>query len=217
MVMRAAPDVPPLESGDVMTRHQFHELYSLHPEIKKAELIQGVVYVASPRRAKDHGDHEGLLSFWLNIYCWQHPELPLFVAHNSTVFLDDINEPQPDLSLRRAGGTSTLEDGYISGPPELVVEVSFSSVSRDLHSKKDAYRLNGVPEYIVWRVREQAIDWFRLDGAGNYVQLSPDSPGRIQSIVFPGLLLDVEGMLLGDRSRIMETQTGQSSTGRRDP
>jgi Uma2 family endonuclease len=207
MVLRAAPDAPPLESGDVMTRRQFHELYSLHPEIKKAELIQGVVYVASPQRAQDHGDHEGDISFWLGLYRWQHLELPLNVAHNSTVFLNDINEPQPDISLRLEGGTSGLEDGYILGPPELIVEVAYSSVSRDLHSKKDAYRLNGVPEYIVWRVRDRAIDWFRLE-SGQYVRLEPDADGVVHSVVFPGLRLNVPAMLAKDLGAVAKTQTG---------
>ena len=210
MVLRATSGAPPLESGDVMTRQQFHELYSLHPEIKKAELIQGVVYVASPQRAQDHGDHEGDISFWLSLYRWQHPELPLRVAHNSTVFLDDLNEPQPDLSLRLEGGTSTIEDGYIAGPPELVVEVSYSSVSRDLHSKKDAYRVNGVPEYIVWRVRDRAIDWFRLDGR-EYVELTPDETGVINSVVFPGLRLNVQAMHSNDLGAVAQTQTGLAS------
>ena len=207
MVMRAASGAPPLESGDVMTRREFHELYSLHPEITKAELIQGVVYVASPQGAKDHGDYEGDISFWLSLYRWQHPELPLNVAHNSTIYLDDINEPQPDLSLRLAGGTSRLDDGYILGPPELIVEVSYSSVSRDLHSKKDAYRLNGVPEYIVWRVRDRAIDWFRLEG-GWYAELQRDAAGVVHSLVFPGLRLNVDAMLAGDLAAVAQTQTG---------
>jgi Uma2 family endonuclease len=207
MVMRAPAGIPPLESGDVMTRREFHALYELHEEIKKAELIQGVVYVASPQRAQDHGDHEGDLSFWLGTYKWQHPELPLRVAHNSTVYLDDLNEPQPDLSLRLLGGTSGIEDGYISGPPELICEVAYSSVSRDLHSKKEAYRQNGVPEYIVWRVRDRAIDWFRLE-ADQYVPLSPDSDGIVSSLIFPGLRLNVRAMVEGDLATVMRTQAG---------
>ncbi len=207
MVLRAPAGIPPLESGDVMTRRQFHALYELHPEIKKAELIQGVVYVASPQRASDHGDLEADVSFWLGLYKRQHPELSLRVAHNSTVYLDDTNEPQPDLSLRLLGGTSTMEDGYIAGPPELIVEVAYSSVSRDLHSKKEAYRQNGVPEYIVWRVRDAEIDWFRLEG-GQYVIVEPDSEGIVHSRVFPGLRLNVAAMLAGDHAAVMRTQSG---------
>lgn len=189
-----------------MTRRQFHALYELHGDIKKAELIQGVVYVASPPRASDHGDLEADVSFWLGLYKRQHPELPLRVAHNSTVYLDDLNEPQPDLSLRLLGGTSSMEDGYISGPPELIVEVAYSSVSRDLHSKKEAYRQNAVPEYIVWRVRDSEIDWFRLDG-GQYVRIEPDTAGVIHSRIFPGLRLNVAAMLAGDHAGVMRTQS----------
>jgi Uma2 family endonuclease len=70
-----------------------------------------------------------------------------------TVRLDAHNEVQPDAILRlaaAAGGQSVIsEDDYIEGAPELVVEIAASSAAIDLHSKKEVYRRNGVPEYIV--------------------------------------------------------------------
>ena len=53
-----------------------------------------------------------------------------------------------------------------------MVEVAASSVSYDLHEKREAYRRNGVREYIVWRVQDRAIDWFVLRG-GAYEPLAP--------------------------------------------
>jgi Uma2 family endonuclease len=194
----AAPawTVPQLHSGDRMTRVEFHRRYKLHPEIKKAELIEGVVVLASPLSAERHGDPHADIMFWLGLYRSKHPGLK--VSDNATVVLDDDNEVQPDASLRRAvGGQRRSEGGYLVRPPELVVEVAASSVSIDLHSKKEAYRRNGVGEYIVWRVDDEAIDWFRLD-EGTYVPVEPDAHGIIESVQFPGLRLDVKAMLAGD-------------------
>ena len=37
---------PPLESGDRLTRQEFERRYTAASDIRKAELIEGVVYVA---------------------------------------------------------------------------------------------------------------------------------------------------------------------------
>ncbi|PNK01847.1 Uma2 family endonuclease, partial [Cylindrospermopsis raciborskii] len=93
---------------------------------------------------------------------------------NSTVRLDLDNEPQPDALLRiksELGGQSRIsEDDYIEGAPELIVEISGSTVSYDSHDKLNVYRRHGVKEYIVWRVYDQEIDWFYLH-EGEYRRL----------------------------------------------
>ena len=45
----------PLENGDRLSRHEFERCYTAMPNVKKAELIEGVVYVPSPVRSKSHG------------------------------------------------------------------------------------------------------------------------------------------------------------------
>jgi Uma2 family endonuclease len=139
---------------------------------------------------------------WLGLYVAQHPAADLF--DNATVFLDDGTEVQPDAVLWRPepGGARLTDDGYIEGAPQLIVEVAASSVSYDLHNKKEAYRRNGVREYVVWRVIEQAIDWFHLED-GQYVQVQPDADGVIESAQFPGLRLDVPRMLAGDLAAVL--------------
>lgn len=195
-----------LEAGDVMTRAEFHRRYAEHPEIRSAELIEGVVYVASPLRARDHGFPDSYMGAWLAAY-WLH-QPGVRSAGNSTVVLDSDNEVQPDIVLiREAGGSSRITpDGYIQGPPELVVEIAASSTSQDLHQKKNAYRRNGVQEYIVWRVLDGAIDWFALQD-GQYIVLAPNASGVIESAVFPGLRLDVAAMLAGDISKVVAVQS----------
>lgn len=206
MTMAAAhsltcPNPLPLENGDRLTRAEFHRRYKQHHEIKKAELVEGVVRVASRLRAGSHGIPENRVALWLGFYSMLHPDV--LAANNSTVFLDDDNELQPDLSLFKAsGGSSELVDGYIQGAPELIVEISGSSVSYDLYEKKNAYRRNGVQEYIVWRVHESELDWFELKDEV-YVQLPRDEASVIESRVFPGLRLPVDELLAGNLKAVL--------------
>ena len=46
--------LPPLENGDRLTRDEFERRYEAMPHLKKAELIEGVVYVPSPVRYHRH-------------------------------------------------------------------------------------------------------------------------------------------------------------------
>lgn len=124
-------------------------------------------------------------------------------ATEATVILDLDNEPQPDLCLWQVDGNVRInEDGYIEGPPKLIVEVAASSASYDLHAKKNAYRRNGVREYLVWRVYDEEIDWWELVD-GEYQPLPHSEDGLIESRVFPGLRLDVPAMLAGDLARVL--------------
>ncbi|MEQ9551908.1 MAG: Uma2 family endonuclease [Coleofasciculus sp. G3-WIS-01] len=196
--------IPPLESGDRLTRIEFERRYQQMPDNKKAELIEGVVYVASPVRANRHGKPHAQIVGCLLAYEAETPGA--YLADNTTVRLDADNEPQPDALLRiepEVGGNSRItEDDYIEGAPELIVEVAASSASYDLNDKLNAYRRNGVQEYIVWQSYENRIDWFRLE-AGRYVSLEPDEAGIIRSGVFPGLWLAVNALREGNLAEVL--------------
>ena len=198
-----APDTtrPVLESGDHLTQVEFHRRYCARPDIKKAELVEGVVFVASPVRFDVHGEPHAAMVAWLSMYRAGRPGL--LAGDNATVILDADNEVQPDMLLwREEPGGPRLVGGYIEGAPQLVVEVSASSAAYDLHEKMRAYRRNGVHEYIVWRVMDGAIDWFRLR-EGEYVLAHPDTRGVIESDGFPGLRLNVSKMLAGDLAGVL--------------
>jgi Uma2 family endonuclease len=203
-------EVPPLEAGDHLTRCEFERRYQARPDIKKAELIEGVVYMPSPVRAKSHGEPHSHIITWLGVYRAVTPGVQLL--DNVTVRLDLDNEPQPDATLRIESGTEghsrISEDDYIEGAPELIVEVAASSAAYDLHEKLRAYRRNGVQEYLVWRVYDKQVDWFRLIN-DEYVRLTPDADGIVHSRVFPGLCLSVAALLAGDMTTVLaELQKG---------
>jgi Uma2 family endonuclease len=199
-----------LESGDHLTREEFHRRYLASPRIKKAELIEGVVYVPSPVRLSYHARPHGFVIGWLAAYVANAPEIIL--ADNATVYLDDRGEVQPDAFLWRPepGRARLTDDGYLEGAPQLIVEIAASSVSYDLHEKKEAYRRNGVREYVVWRVLDAAIDWFRLQD-GEYVRVEPGADGIVESEQFPGLRLHTPSMLAGDLATVLARLRGIAS------
>jgi Uma2 family endonuclease len=207
--MATAPspiEVPPLENGDRLSRAEFERRYAAMPWLKKAELIEGVVHVmSSPVSNQGHAAPHFRLIGWLSRYCDVTPGVQ--GGDNATLRLDLDNEPQPDAFLRilpAAGGQSQDDqDDYVKGAPELVAEVASSSVSYDLHSKLDAYRRNGVCEYVVWRVRDRALDWFVLR-EGRYERLVAGPDGITRSQVFPGLWLDAAALLAGDTVRVAD-------------
>ncbi len=205
--------LPPLENGDRLNRHEFERRYNAMPHLKKAELIEGVVYMAAALRFRSHGQPHGNLIIWLGNYKVATPGVELGIE--PTVRLDLDNSPQPDAVLLIAeqyGGQAWLsDDDYVEGAPELVAEIAASSAAIDLGDKKRAYRRNGIKEYIVWQVFEQQIDWFHLED-GEYVPLPVDQDGIIRSRVFPGLWLAVEELLAGNMMQVLAVlQAGLAS------
>jgi Uma2 family endonuclease len=196
--------IPLLENGDRLTRDEFERRYQAMPDHQKAELIEGKVYMASPVRARKHSKPHAAIIGWLFNYC--QTTVGLELMDNPTVRMDADNEPQPDACLRieeAADGRSRItEDDYIEGAPELIVEVASSSASYDLHEKKQVYRRNGVQEYLVWRVLDQAIDWFTLQ-EGVYAELPVDDDGILRSRAFPGLWLKVDHLLSWNSASVM--------------
>ena len=198
-----APVIPTLEQGDHLTREEFHRRYEAMPDLKKAELIEGVVHMPSPVTHQQHGKPHFDAIFLLGCYVSHTPGTE--GGDNSTLKLDLKNEPQPDAFViiqPQAGGQVKFDDkGYIVGAPEHIAEIAASSASYDLHTKLEAYRRNGVKEYVVWRVLDRAIDWFVLVG-DQFQRLVPTLDGWYQSRVLPGLWLDPVALIDGDLLKV---------------
>ncbi|MDY6938786.1 MAG: Uma2 family endonuclease [Cyanobacteriota bacterium] len=210
--------IPPLENGDRLTRYEFERRYDAMSHLKKAELIEGVVYMAAALRFRSHGQPHANMMTWLGVY--QTATSRVALAVEPTVRLDVDNAPQPDAVLlvdEEAGGqTRVSEDDYLEGAPELVVEIAASSAAIDLHAKKQAYRRNGVREYIVWQVLDETLSWFYLE-KGEYLDLPGDADGIFRSRMFPGLWLAAADLLAGNMPQVLAVlQLGLSSTEHRD-
>jgi hypothetical protein len=127
----------PLANGDRLTVAEFERRSTAIPKNVKAELIEGMVNMASPLRHDVHALPHGLLAGWITYYFAKTPGLLSF-GDSGTVRLDNDNELQPDLYLLlppHAGGRAMIDaDGYIAGPPAMVCEIAAPSVSIDLSS-----------------------------------------------------------------------------------
>ena len=177
---------PPLESGDHLSRAEFHRRYEMCPEIKKAELIEGVVILGSPVN-RQHGIPHFDFCTILGVYRINTPGV--LASDNQSVILGEENELQPDLCVwvdeSRGERGKENEEGPLIGAPEFVVEVAASSAAFDLHSKLNVYRRNGVLEYLVLLAFEREMRFFRLI-EGEYIAVEPDAEGVLRSQVLPG-------------------------------
>jgi Uma2 family endonuclease len=192
-----------LYNGDRMTQKEFHRIYEQTPKDFKAELIGGIVYVASPLKRQHARSHLYLGA----VFAAYEDNTPgVEAGDNATVILSADNEPQPDLFLRvlpEFGGQSrTSKKDYVRGAPELFAEIAHSSRAIDLHAKKQEYAQHGGLEYIVVCLRERQIRWFDLSSGEEFVA---DAKGVFRSRIFPGLWLHGEALLAKDYKRLMAT------------
>jgi Uma2 family endonuclease len=192
----------PLVSGEKLSREEFLRRWEALPDVKFAELLEGVVYMPSPL-TRTHGSKDNAATFWLAYYAGFTPGCD---ATNQETWLMLRDAPQPDCCLfikPEYGGQSSVERGYGSGAPELIVEVAVSSAARDLGPKLRLYLQAGVQEYINVLVKESRVVWRRLAG-GKWVELQPDADGLLRSVIFPGLWLDPAALLRKDIPRLTE-------------
>ncbi|HEV2949875.1 MAG TPA: Uma2 family endonuclease [Gemmataceae bacterium] len=193
--------VPELAAGDKLTREEFLARWEANPDIKKAELIGGIVFMPSPVSI-EHGQMEADVGTWLSNYRAATPGTA--GGHNTTSFLLE-DTPQPDLYLRllpEYGGKSWVEDKYLAGVPEFLAEICRSSASYDLHVKLDLYQAAGIPEYLAILLFEREIRWHVLIN-GRYEMLTADADGLWRSRIFPGLWLDGKALLAGNLQRVL--------------
>jgi Uma2 family endonuclease len=195
---------PPLEAGDHLDQKTFHARYEAMPQGTRAELIGGVVYMASAMKLP-HARFQRRISVWLGDYEDATPGVE--GGDSPSTILGDDSEPQPDACLfirPELGGQIRIgKDEYIRGAPELVVEVASSTESYDLHAKKRDYERAGVREYVVIAVRQRKVFWFVLRD-GSFEPMPPDAEGFYRSQVFPGLWLDPDALLRLDGKRMRE-------------
>lgn len=207
----AADWTTPLLEGDLLDGEEFVRRWETMPDVRRAELIDGTVYMPSPV-SMDHGDCQTLLTVWLGTYATSTPGC--FPNSEVTWIMGANQVPQPDnalLILPEYGGQTGIRGPYRSGAPELIVEVAVSSYTRDFGVKKRLYERSGVREYWIVNARSEQVFAFTLSGQG-YAPLPANEDGTLRSRVFPGLWLDCEALWRRDLQRLNSTlQTGLGS------
>ena len=196
------PTLPRLENGEHLDQPTFHQRYEAMPPGTRAELIGGIVHMPSPV-SWDHSSAHDDVGYWLRTY--RRATLGTRTGTTPTCIMGVTFEPQPDQALfilEDYGGQSRKRGNYLTGTPELVVEIAFSTGSTDLHEKRQEYERHGVREYVVVALRQGRVIWHtRQDDA--FVELAPDEHGVIRSVAFPGLWLDEAALLAEDLERVL--------------
>jgi Uma2 family endonuclease len=195
-------EVPGLEPGDFLTRDEFLRRWEASPDVARAELIRGVVYMPSPL-SLEHGDVDNLVASWLGVYAAFTPGCR--GSNNTTWLMGEDDAPQPDTSLRilpEYGGQSRVEGRYAAGAPEFLAEVCISSTAYDLHQKLEVYQEAGVQEYLAVLMREREVRWNRLTN-GRFDVVPAPAEGVYRSAAFPGLWLDAAALLRGEFARVL--------------
>lgn len=178
---------------ELLTRsgsHTFDDFCGLIRDDQKADLIDGVIYIASPESTEAN-----CLFLWLASLMVDFAEvkdLGSVFGSRVAIRLDDRNGPEPDVLFVCKHRSDIVQKNHIDGPPDLVVEVvSPESVHRDYVTKRDLYQQFGIPEY--WIIDEELdrIILHRLDRQGEYRVVRPRK-GVLTSRAMPGFWLRID-------------------------
>jgi len=199
-----------LREGDRLDAAEFLRRWDGMPDLKHAELIGGIVFMPSPV-SRGHGIYQMKLGAWAFFYTEHTPGCQ--VSGEATWVMGPRDVPQPDVALQilpEYGGQSGDSGEFFGGAPELVIEISNSSSSRDLGIKLELYRSAGVKEYITILLQPNRIIWRQLF-RGRYKDIAPDSKGLLRSHVFPGLWLDPAAVWDPEKSLRTAVEQGTKS------
>jgi Uma2 family endonuclease len=192
---------PGLVTGERLTVEEFLRRWEDLPELKNAELIDGVVYVPSPV-SRIHGDLDTRIHWWLAHYAHATPGCR---AGSNSTWLMSGSAAQPDAYLRilpEHGGQSWNDRLFFGGAPELAVEICVTSAEVDFGPKLDLYQSEGVREYITVEDLWRQIVWRVLEN-GVYAGQTLPADGIVRSQVFPGLWLDVAAFWADDGAKML--------------
>jgi Uma2 family endonuclease len=166
----------------------FEEFCVLVREDQKADLIDGVIQMASPDNTEAND-----LCVWLLRLLGDFVEIKDLgkVFANRVAFrITQHRAPEPDVAFVRKGRLEVIQRGHVAGAPDLAVEiVSPESVERDYETKRALYEEAGVEEYWILDEVQQEVTWLRLDKSGKYREVRPRK-GRLYSEVLPGFWFD---------------------------
>jgi hypothetical protein len=201
---------PGLATGEQLSVEDFLRRWDGLPDLKHAELIEGVVYVPSPL-SLEHGRRVRRITWWLTQYEDATPGCECVVG---STWLMRGSAPQPDVCLRILplhGGQSGERGTLDAGAPELLVEISGASVEIDLGPKLALYQRCAVPEYITVEIPGKRLIW-RVLQSGVYVDQPIPADGIFRSQVFSGLWLDVAAFWVDDGAKLLAAlNTGLAS------
>jgi len=165
----------------------FGEFVEVIQDDEKADLIDGVIHVASPENI-EHNDLVSWLTTILRLFVEQC-RLGRVMVNKVAFRLADKTAPEPDVAFVRAGRERIIKPGYVDGPPDLAIEiVSPDSAERDYGEKRVRYETAQVLEYWIIDPEQRRATFYGLEPTG-FVDLQPVEH-VFRSRVLPGFALD---------------------------
>lgn len=175
---------------DVFTVKDF---YRLVPDGQKADLLDGVIYLASPDMRRSSKLNVFLTSL-MSMYA-SAKGLGEVDASRYAFNLSETYSPEPDVAYVSNKRRTILTESGGRGAPDIAVEiVARESRDRDYGIKKQTYERAEVKEYWIVDPFQRRMEFHRLH-RGRY-RLVPLERNRIfRSKVLSGFWLDVEWLL----------------------
>jgi Uma2 family endonuclease len=182
--------------------YTFEDFCAIIRDDQKADLIDGIIYMASPENTDANK-----LFLWLAAImdCYaQRRKLGEIYGSRVSFRLDEEHGPEPDIAFVRTEHLDRVKSGHVAGAADLAVEiVSPETVERDYCHKRELYQEYGISEYWIIDEEEQLVTLLRLK-KGKYRQVRPKN-GELHSEVLAGFWLRPEWLWQKPRPDTFET------------
>jgi Uma2 family endonuclease len=172
----------------------FDEFCTLVKDGEKADLIDGVIYMASPDTRRSNS-LAGLLYYLFEGYTAAKELGGFALVNRYACKVSEFRAPEPDAGYVVQSRMQLVHENHMDGGPDIAVEiVSRDSRTRDYGEKRELYQSAGVTEYWIVDPLQHRVEFLRL--SDNKYELVPLVENRIfQSAVIPGLWIDVQWLL----------------------
>lgn len=164
--------------------YTFDDFCFLVKDGQKGDLINGVIYMASPENT---GAND--LFFWfgtiMRLFA-RARRLGTVLGNRVALRLDNRNGPEPDILFVHKDRLYRVKRNHIDGAADLVVEiVSPDSVERDYVLKRGLYETMGILEYWIVDEMREKVTLLRLGANGKYREVRPRK-GELHSKAMAG-------------------------------
>jgi len=168
-------------------------------EDQKADLINGVIFMASPENTDSNRLFVWLLGLISDFV--DHFELGEVFGSRVAFRLDEDNGPEPDIAFVNRDQLHRVHRGHVDGPANLAIEiVSPESVERDYGKKRKLYEKFGFDEYWIIDEELETVTLYRLDPHGKYREVR-QRKGQLHSQALRGFWLRPEWLWQSPRPR----------------
>lgn len=166
---------------------------------QKGDLINGVIYMASPENTEANKLFVWLIGL-MSTYA-ESKGLGEVFGSRVAFRLDEGNGPEPDIAFVGRDRLHLVQSGFVDGPPDVAVEiVSPESVERDYEDKRARYEEAGVKEYWIIDEVEERATFLRLGRDRKYHEARPRK-GEWRSRVLAGFWFRLEWLWQNPRPK----------------